>query len=49
VDVITRRVRLAGPLDAAQVARLAEIAQRCPVHKTLVAGVRVRDDVAAAG
>lgn len=47
VDVITRRLRLEGPLDAAQVARLGEIAQRCPVHKTLAAGVRVRDEVAA--
>ena len=46
VDRIRRRVRLHGPLDSVQVARLAEIARRCPVHKTLVAGVRVSDDVA---
>ncbi len=48
VDRIWRRVRLHGPLDAVQVARLAEIARRCPVHKTLVAGVRVSDDVTLA-
>jgi uncharacterized OsmC-like protein len=46
VDRIRRRVRLRGPLDAVQVARLAEVARRCPVHKTLLAGVRVADDVA---
>ncbi len=34
-----------GPLDAEQVARLAEIARRCPVHKTLTAGVQVSDEV----
>jgi len=48
VDRIQRRVRLRGPLDTVQVARLAEIARRCPVHKTLLAGVRVADDVALA-
>lgn len=48
VDRIQRRVRLRGPLDSVQVARLAEVARRCPVHKTLLAGVRVADDVALA-
>ena len=48
IDRIQRRVRLRGPLDSVQVARLAEIARRCPVHKTLLAGVRVADDVALA-
>jgi putative redox protein len=47
VDEITRRITLHGDLDAAQRTRLAEIAAKCPVHKTLVAGVRVRDVVAA--
>jgi len=46
IDRIRRRIRVHGPLDAVQVARLAEIARRCPVHKTLLAGVRVADDVA---
>jgi putative redox protein len=48
VDRIRRRIRVHGRLDAVQVARLAEIARRCPVHKTLLAGVRVADDVALA-
>jgi len=47
VDQITRRLTLQGALDAAQRARLAEIAAKCPVHKTLVAGVRVKDEVVA--
>ena len=48
VDRIQRRVRLRGRLDAVQVARLAEVARRCPIHQTLLAGVRVADDVALA-
>ena len=47
VDQITRRLTLHGALDAAQRARLAEIATKCPVHKMLAAGVRVRDVLAA--
>lgn len=45
VERIARRIVLSGPLDAAQVARLAEIAKRCPVHKTLTGGVQVSDEV----
>lgn len=32
---IQRQVKLVGPLDAEQVARLLDIANRCPVHKIL--------------
>lgn len=32
---------LRGPLDDAQRTRLNEIAHRCPVHRTLSAGVRI--------
>lgn len=46
VDQITRRITLEGELDAAQVSRLGEIAKKCPVHKSLVAGLRVRDELA---
>jgi putative redox protein len=42
LDVVDREVELIGPLDEAQRARLMEIADRCPVHRTLEAGVRVR-------
>ena len=35
-DVFRRTVRLSGPLDQAQRQRLMEIADRCPVHRTLV-------------
>ncbi|HSO06085.1 MAG TPA: OsmC family protein, partial [Pelomicrobium sp.] len=35
VDRIERRVHLEGALDADQRARLLEIADRCPVHRTL--------------
>jgi putative redox protein len=45
VDRIERRIHLRGDLDAEQVARLAEIATKCPVHKTLHAGVVVADRV----
>ena len=40
-DVFHRTLRLTGPLDAEQRARLLEIAERCPVHRTLVAGSRI--------
>lgn len=42
VDVIDRSLRLAGDLDPTQEARLMEIADRCPVHRTLEAGVAIR-------
>jgi putative redox protein len=35
VGVFRRRLMLEGPLDAEQRARLMEIADRCPVHRTL--------------
>ena len=41
VDYIRREVTVEGPLDDGQRARLVEIASRCPVHRTLEAGVRI--------
>lgn len=41
IDVFRREIRLEGDLDAEQRARLMEIADRCPVHRTLEKGVRV--------
>ena len=40
-DVFSADIRLDGPLDPAQRARLLEIAGRCPVHRTLAAGSRI--------
>ncbi len=42
VDVFERAITITGPLDAAQRARLMEIADKCPVHRTLHAPVVVR-------
>ena len=35
VDHIDRAITLEGPLDAEQRKRLMEIADKCPVHRTL--------------
>jgi uncharacterized OsmC-like protein/fermentation-respiration switch protein FrsA (DUF1100 family) len=42
LDRIEREVTLVGPLDDEQRARLLEIADRCPVHRTLSGGIRIR-------
>jgi putative redox protein len=41
VDLFTRRITIDGPLSQEQTDRLLEIADRCPVHRTLTAGARV--------
>ena len=41
IDRFRRDIWLDGPLDAAQRARLLEIADRCPVHRTLETGAQV--------
>ena len=46
VDVIEREIELEGDLDAAQRQRLLEIADRCPVHRTLHEAVVVRSRLA---
>jgi putative redox protein len=40
-DLFHRSVKLIGPLDDDQKARLLEIADRCPVHRTLTTGSRI--------
>jgi putative redox protein len=35
IDTWRRRITLTGPLDGDQRARLLEIADKCPVHRTL--------------
>lgn len=42
LDRIEREISLVGPLDAAQRGRLLEIANRCPVHRTLVSEIDIR-------
>ncbi len=40
-DHIRRTISLSGPLDETQRARLIEIADRCPVHRTLTTDVKI--------
>ena len=42
LDRIERDISLSGPLSEAQRARLLEIAERCPVHRTLVSEISIR-------
>ncbi len=42
IDQIDREIELEGPLDEQQKARLLEIADRCPVHKTLHNEIKVK-------
>jgi uncharacterized OsmC-like protein len=42
LDLIEREISLTGALDAAQRERLLEIANRCPVHRTLVSEIDIR-------
>lgn len=42
IHEIRRRIQLNGPLTDEQRARLLEIANKCPVHKTLTAEIKVR-------
>jgi putative redox protein len=46
LDRITRRIELVGPLDVAQRARLLQIAELCPVHKTLTGRIEIRTTLA---
>lgn len=48
VSRITRVIRLEGDLDADQRKRLMEIAERCPVHRTLTAGAIIHTTEAQA-
>jgi putative redox protein len=42
LDRIETSIWLAGDLDGEQRARLLEIAERCPVHRTLTSEVNIR-------
>jgi uncharacterized OsmC-like protein len=41
VDHIERAIELEGPLDGEQRAKLLEIANKCPVHRTLESEIRI--------
>lgn len=45
IDTVSSQIFIEGDFDEAARARLAEVAVRCPVHKTLEAGIRFDDDV----
>ena len=47
VNRITRDITVEGPLDAEQKARLLEIADKCPVHRTLVSEIVVESRLTA--
>jgi putative redox protein len=42
IDRIERRIELIGPLDKTQQDRLLEIADQCPVHRTLTSKIDIR-------
>ena len=42
LDQIERELVLSGRLDETQRARLAEIADKCPVHRTLTSEIKIR-------
>lgn len=46
-ETIGVAVKLFGPLDAAQQAKLMEIAQKCPVYKTLLADLAIVETLVA--
>ena len=45
IDKIDSQILISGDFDRAQKKRLTEVAQRCPVHKTLANGVVMSDTV----
>jgi putative redox protein len=47
LDQIERTLEITGPLDAATRQRLLEIADRCPVHRTLTSEVKIRTTLVA--
>jgi uncharacterized OsmC-like protein/alpha-beta hydrolase superfamily lysophospholipase len=46
IDAIEREIEIAGPLDAQQRQRLLEIAEKCPVHRTLHSEIKIRSRLA---
>jgi putative redox protein len=48
VDVIDRAIELEGPLDDEQRQKLLEIANKCPVHRTLTGTIRIKTSLVSA-
>jgi len=46
LDRIEREITLEGPLTDEQRTRLLQIAERCPVHRTLVSEISIRTRLA---
>lgn len=46
IDRIERDIELAGALDAEQKSKLLEIANKCPVHRTLTSEINIRTRLA---
>ena len=49
LDRIEREIALEGDLDGTQRQRLLEIAERCPVHRTLHSEIDIQSRLAPAG
>jgi putative redox protein len=47
LDRIEREISLSGPLADEQRARLLEMAERCPVHRTLTSEISIRTRLAS--
>ena len=45
IDRIDRDLEFSGPLAAEQRSKLLEIAEKCPVHRTLVSEINIRTRV----
>ena len=45
LDYFRKRITVRGSLTEEQRARLAEISQRCPVHRTLTGTIRIDDEL----
>jgi putative redox protein len=48
IDRIARSIELVGSLDDAQRSQLIEIANKCPVHRTLTGNIEIRTELVAA-
>ena len=45
VDIIERSITFSGDLTPEQITRLTDVADRCPVHRTLTSEVKIRTSI----